>query len=88
MKGNRRPISPTAISVVTGTAAYRGGRDPQEVMSSDDLEQLLKDCRHGLQRIGRIVKQISVFAHQSPHDLDRDDLAGHDEEWILATRGE
>ena len=44
-------------------------------MSSDDLEQLLKDCRHGLQRIGRIVKQISVFAHQSPHDLARVDLS-------------
>jgi signal transduction histidine kinase len=55
-------------------AAYRSGRDPKEVMSSDDLEQLLKDCRHGLSRIGRIVKQISVFAHQSPHDLSRVEL--------------
>jgi signal transduction histidine kinase len=55
-------------------AAYRSGRDPGEVMTSDDLEQLLKDCRHGLQRIGRIVKQISVFAHQSPHDLARVEL--------------
>ncbi len=56
-------------------SAYRSGQDPQEVMTSDDLEQLLKDCRHGLQRIGRIVKQISVFAHQSPHDLAKVDLA-------------
>jgi signal transduction histidine kinase len=56
-------------------AAYRSGGDPKEVMASDDLDQLLKDCRHGLQRIGRIVKQISVFAHQSPHDLSKVDLA-------------
>jgi signal transduction histidine kinase len=50
-------------------AAYRDGRDPNQVMGSEDMEQLLKDCRHGLQRIGRIVKQISIFSHHSPHDL-------------------
>ncbi len=49
--------------------AYREGRDPNEVMNTDDLDQILKDCRHGLQRIGRIVKQISVFSHQGTHDL-------------------
>jgi signal transduction histidine kinase len=55
-------------------AAQREGGDPKAVMSPDELEQLLNDCRHGLQRIGRIVKQISVFAHQSPHDLTRVEL--------------
>jgi signal transduction histidine kinase len=48
---------------------YRSGGDPEKLMSASDLEQLLRDCRHGLLRIARIVKQVSVFAHQGTHEL-------------------
>jgi signal transduction histidine kinase len=52
-------------------STYRSGQDPNAVMTQTELEQLLKDCRHGLQRIGRIVKQIAVFAHQSSNEIGR-----------------
>ena len=56
-------------------SVYRGGGDPSVVMSGADLDQLLRDCRDGLRRIAHIVKQISVFSHQSSQDAGRVDLA-------------
>ena len=48
---------------------YRNGQDPNKLMNGAEVEQLLRDCRHGLLRIARIVKQVSVFAHQGTHEL-------------------
>src|SRR4051794_27602694 len=55
-------LLPDFEEVERWVAAFREGRDPTVVMGIEELEQLLKDCRHGLLRIGRIVKQVSVFA--------------------------
>jgi signal transduction histidine kinase len=56
-------------------SVYRGGGDPSVVMSGADLDQLLRDCRDGLRRIAHIVKQISVFSHQTSQDTGRVELA-------------
>ena len=56
-------------------SVYRGGGDPSVVMSGADLDQLLRDCRDGLRRIAHIVKQISVFSHQTSQDAGRVELA-------------
>jgi two-component system NtrC family sensor kinase len=68
-------LLPDFDEVQRWVTAYREGRDPDAIMNVDDLEQLLTDCRHGLLRIGRIVKQISVFAHQSAHEVERVEVA-------------
>ena len=56
-------------------SVYRGGGDPSVVMSGADLDQLLRDCRDGLRRIAHIVKQISVFSHQTSQDAGRVEVA-------------
>jgi CheY-like chemotaxis protein len=73
-------------------SVYRGGGDPSVVMSGADLDQLLRDCRDGLRRIAHIVKQISVFSHQTSQDAGRVELAvvgmGDCRAWVGLRLGE
>jgi two-component system NtrC family sensor kinase len=66
-------LLPDFEEVERWVARMREGTNPGAA-DLGEMEQILKDCRHGLMRIGRIVKQISVFAHQGAHEVARVEL--------------
>ena len=61
----RPSCCPTSRSWSAGCRSTGAAAIPSVVMSGGRPGAAAADCRHGLRRIARIVKQISVFSHQS-----------------------
>jgi signal transduction histidine kinase len=49
--------------------ATREGKTHDRVRSVDDLAKLLAECRRGLDRIARLVRQLRIFSHPGRQDL-------------------
>jgi signal transduction histidine kinase len=49
--------------------AAREGRTHDRVHSLEDLAKLLGECRRGLDRIARLVRQLRIFSHPGRQDL-------------------
>ena len=47
----------------------REGKTHDQVHSLDDLAKLLGECRRGLDRIARLVRQLRIFSHPGRQDL-------------------
>ena len=47
----------------------REGKAPECLRSLDDLGKVLGECRHGLDRIVRLVRQLRIFSHPGRQDL-------------------
>ncbi len=49
--------------------ATREGKTHDRVRSLEDLAKLLAECRRGLDRIARLVRQLRIFSHPGRQDL-------------------
>jgi DNA-binding response OmpR family regulator len=49
--------------------ATREGKPHERVRNLDDLAKLLAECRRGLDRIARLVRQLRIFSHPGRQDL-------------------
>ncbi len=49
--------------------ATREGKTHEQVRNLDDLAKLLGECRRGLDRIARLVRQLRIFSHPGRQDL-------------------
>lgn len=49
--------------------AAREGKTHDRVRSLEDLAKLLGECRRGLDRIARLVRQLRIFSHPGRQDL-------------------
>jgi signal transduction histidine kinase len=62
-------ILPSFELVEGWVASAREGKKDERVQSLDDLSELISDCRRGLDRIARLVRQLRVFSHPGRKDL-------------------
>jgi signal transduction histidine kinase len=49
--------------------AARAGKTHERVRNLDDLARLLGECRRGLDRIARLVRQLRIFSHPGRQEL-------------------
>jgi signal transduction histidine kinase len=49
--------------------AARAGKAHERVRNLDDLAKLLGECRRGLDRIARLVRQLRIFSHPGRQEL-------------------
>jgi signal transduction histidine kinase len=54
--------------------ATREGKTHDQVRGLDDLAKLLAECRRGLDRIARLVRQLRIFSHPGRQDLGTVDV--------------
>ena len=54
--------------------AARTGKAHERVRNLDDLAQLLGECRRGLDRIARLVRQLRIFSHPGRPELEPVDV--------------
>ena len=50
-------------------ASAREGKPHRSVQNLDDLAKLMAECRRGLDRIARLVRQLRIFSHPGRQDL-------------------
>jgi signal transduction histidine kinase len=62
-------ILPSFELIEGWVASAREGKQDERVQSLDDVAQLVSDCRRGLDRIARLVRQLRVFSHPGRQDL-------------------
>jgi two-component system NtrC family sensor kinase len=67
-------ILPSFELIESWVASARVGKADERVQSFDDLAQLITDCRRGLDRIARLVRQLRVFSHPGRQDLGAVDI--------------
>jgi signal transduction histidine kinase len=62
-------ILPNFELVESWVASARAGKVDERVRSLDDLAKLVIECRRGLDRIARLVRQLRIFSHPGRQDL-------------------
>jgi signal transduction histidine kinase len=67
-------IVPNFELIESWLAAAREGRRDPRIQSFDDLGNLVSECRRGLDRIARLVRQLRIFSHPGRQDLVQVDV--------------
>jgi signal transduction histidine kinase len=62
-------ILPNFELIESWLAATRDGKTDARVQNFDDLAKTVGECRRGLDRIARIVRQLRIFSHPGRQDL-------------------
>jgi len=62
-------ILPSFELVEAWVAAMSAGKTDQRVPALPDLAQLVQECRRGLDRIARLVRQLRIFSHPGRQQL-------------------
>ena len=67
-------ILPNFEMVEAWLEAARDGKTHKSVQNLDDLGKLMIECRRGLDRIARLVRQLRIFSHPGRQDLSLVDV--------------
>ena len=62
-------ILPSFELIESWVGSARAGKPDERVRSLDDLSKLVTECRRGLDRIARLVRQLRIFSHPGRQDL-------------------
>lgn len=62
-------ILPSFELIEAWVNACRAGKTDHRVQSLEDLHRLVSECRRGLDRIARLVRQLRIFSHPGRQDL-------------------
>jgi signal transduction histidine kinase len=69
-------ILPNFELVESWLQAARAGKQHAQVQSLDDLAKIVTECRRGLDRIARLVRQLRIFSHPGREELGPVDIDG------------
>jgi|GEM_PF-1993261 len=67
-------ILPNFELVESWLDAARAGRKHGQVQSLDDLAKIVTECRRGLDRIARLVRQLRIFSHPGREEVGAVDI--------------
>jgi signal transduction histidine kinase len=67
-------LLPNFESIEAWLDSTRKGQVSREVPTLDDLARLVAECRNGLDRIARLVRQLRVFSHPGRQNLEPVDI--------------
>lgn len=62
-------ILPSFELIESWVAAAREGERDERVQTLDDVAKLVSECRRGLDRIARLVRQLRIFSHPGRQNL-------------------